>query len=296
MTEFHADDFGLFTEQSLQILRCWEHGFLNGTSVFPNGDDLQSCLALLPDHGISLTIHLNLMQGHCLANPDDIPLLVDRNGFFKVHFSNLLFCSLLGNYHNYKKQLKIELTSQIKKLMPFFQQNNMPLRIDGHAHWHMIPVVFDALMESIRDERFRVTYIRFPSEPIKVYIKNLFRIIPFPFINIIKTLLLRVLARRNMRRWAHMLSQMESKVFLGVLLSGCFDLHRMQAVLPDAEHHAASLGQGLELLAHPGSVHNPSDIIKITNKNDLLFFTSPARSLEAESLMHICDDNSKDEG
>ena len=109
MTEFHADDFGLFTAQSKRILQCQESGALNGISVFPNGDELAECLSFLPDSHLALTIHLNLMQGHSLADPSLVPLLTDQNGVFSVSFCELLFCSLFGKRDVYKQQLKKEL-------------------------------------------------------------------------------------------------------------------------------------------------------------------------------------------
>ena len=289
MTEFHADDFGLFAAQSKRILQCQEFGALNGISVFPNGDELAECLSLLPDSHLALTIHLNLMQGHSLADPSLVPLLTDQNGVFSVGFGELLFCSLFGKRDVYKQQLKRELSTQIHALLPIFQEKDLPLRIDGHAHWHMIPVVFDALMEVIQDEMLPISYIRIPAEPALIYLKHFFRILPFPPVNIIKSLLLSILSFVNRKRWKNLLSRMEARVFLGVLLSGCFDLRRMRAVLPDAEALARKRGCGLELLAHPGAVHEERDLIRITSRNDRLFFTSPARSQEAEALLHICE-------
>ena len=289
MTEFHADDFGLFTTQSKRILQCREPGALNGISIFPNGDELTECLTFLTDNHLALTIHLNLMQGHSLADPCLVPLLTDQKGVFSVGFGELLFCSLSGKRDAYKQQLKRELSAQIRALLPVFQEKNLPLRIDGHAHWHMIPVVFDALMEVIRDEMLPVSYIRIPAEPASVYLKHFFRLLPFPPVNIIKSLLLSILSYVNRKRWKSLLSRMEARVFLGVLLSGCFDLRRMRAVLPDAEALARKRGCGLELLAHPGAVHEESDLIRTTNRNDRLFFTSPARSQEAEAFLHICE-------
>jgi hypothetical protein len=241
----------------------------------------------LPDHSPALTIHLNLMLGHCLADPSAVPLLADQNGVFCAGFSELLFCPFWGKRDAYKQQLKQELSAQIHALQPIFQEKNLPLRIDGHAHWHMIPVVFDALMEVIRDERLPVSYIRIPAEPASVYWKNSFRILPIPPINIIKSVLLSILAKINRRRWNRLINQMEEHVFLGVLLSGCFDLRRMRAVLPDAESLAEKRGSGLELLAHPGSVFEKKDIDRVTNESDRRFFTSPARAWEADGLMHI---------
>lgn len=289
MTEFHADDFGLFAAQSKRILQCREPGALNGISIFPNGDELTECLTFLTDNHLALTIHLNLMQGHSLADPCLVPLLTDQKGVFSVGFGELLFCSLSGKRDAYKQQLKRELSAQIRALLPVFQEKNLPLRIDGHAHWHMIPVVFDALMEVIRDEMLPVSYIRFPAEPVSVYLKNFFWILPFPPVNIIKSFLLSILSFLNRRRWKSLLCQMEERVFLGVLLSGCFDLKRMRAVLSDAEALSKKRGCGLELLAHPGAVYEEKDLIRTTNKNDRLFFTSPARSREAEALVHIYD-------
>lgn len=287
MTEFHADDYGLFTAQSKRILQCKETGALNGISIIPNGDELADCLSLLPDTGLSLTVHLNLMQGHCLAEPSSVSLLTDQNGVFSVGFCELLFCSLFGKRDVYKRQLKRELSAQILALLPLFLKKNLPIRIDGHAHWHMIPVVFDALMEVIRDEKIPVSYIRIPAEPASVYMKNFFRILPFPPINIIKSILLSILAQINRHRWKEMLGHMEEHIFLGVLLSGCFDLRRMKAVLPDAESMAEKLCRGLELLVHPGAVLEAEDIARVTSENDRRFFTSSARQAESEALMRI---------
>lgn len=287
MTEFHADDYGLFTAQSKRILQCKETGALNGISIIPNGDELADCLSLLPDTGLSLTVHLNLMQGHCLAEPSSVSLLTDQNGVFSVGFCELLFCSLFGKRDVYKRQLKRELSAQIHALLPLFLKKNLPIRIDGHAHWHMIPVVFDALMEVIRDEKIPVSYIRIPAEPASVYLKSFFRILPFPPINIIKSILLSILAQINRHRWKEMLGHMEEHIFLGVLLSGCFDLRRMKAVLPDAESMAEKLCRGLELLVHPGAVLEAEDIARVTSENDRRFFTSSARQAESEALMRI---------
>ena len=161
---------------------------------------MNSCLSLLSGQDLLLTIHLNLIQGQCLARPNDVPLLVNESGIFRVRFSQILFSPFTGKYSSYKKQLKIELSAQIDHLFPYFEQNHLPLRLDGHAHWHMIPVVFDALLELIKEKYYPVTYIRIPSEPIGLYLRNLLIIIPFPIINIIKMLILRLLAHRSHRK------------------------------------------------------------------------------------------------
>ena len=116
MTEFHADDYGLFPAQSGRILDCWREGALNGTSLMPNSPCLDECLDMLPPEGIALTVHLNLIEGRCLAPKEALPLLVDDRGVFRVSFSSLLFSRFTGKYREYRREIKMELSAQIRAL------------------------------------------------------------------------------------------------------------------------------------------------------------------------------------
>ncbi len=285
MTEFHADDYGLFLEQSERILECYEHGVLNGTSIISNGPELNECLKVLPEKGMQLSVHLNLMQGQCLAPASEVPLLADERGQFHISFSKLLFSGFTGKKETYKQQIKEEYRAQIRKLLPLFEQTGQAVRIDGHAHWHVVPVAFDALMEVILEDGLPVAYIRLPDEPLTLYLRYLFRLMPFPVINIVKVLLLKMLVSRNQRKWKERLQQMEQKLFLGVMLSGHFDYRRMKTLVPAAEALAAGKGIGLEILAHPGSVRLEKNLKEITNQDDYLFFTSPAREEEGKAFL-----------
>ena len=104
MTEFHADDYGLFQEQSERILECFENGVLNGTSIIANGLELEQCLQMLPQKGMDICVHLNLLQGECLAPAESVPLLVDYNGRFNASFLKLLIAGLTGKREEYKGQ------------------------------------------------------------------------------------------------------------------------------------------------------------------------------------------------
>ncbi len=285
MTEFHADDYGLFLEQSKRILECYEHGVLNGTSIISNGPELNECLRVLPEKGMQLSVHLNLMQGQCLAPASDVSLLTDARGQFHVSFSKLLFSGFTGKRETYKQQIKAEYRAQIRKLLPLFKQTGQAIRIDGHAHWHVVPVAFDALMEVIMEDNLPVAYIRLPDEPLTLYLRYLFRLMPFPVINIVKVLLLKILVSRDQRKWKECLQQMEQKLFLGVMLSGHFDYRRMKTLVPAAETLAAGKGIGLEILAHPGSVRLEKNLKEVTNQDDYHFFTSPAREEEGKAFL-----------
>ena len=53
MTEFHADDYGLFPKQSKRILRCITEGACNGISIMPNSPYLSECMEMLARSGVS---------------------------------------------------------------------------------------------------------------------------------------------------------------------------------------------------------------------------------------------------
>ena len=262
MIEFHADDYGLFPEQSRRILRCREEGVLNAVSIFPNSPDLQRCLEQLDPvaRELRLTIHLNLMEGKSLCPPEELPLLVDGEGVFRVSFSSLLLAPLTGKYGQYRQQLKRELSAQIHALLPYLQAQGAPLRLDGHAHWHMVPVVFDALMDVIREEELPVEYIRMPAEPVGLFFRHLPALFPFHPINIVKTALLRILCRRDRRRHGQALARMKQSLFLGVLFSGNFGYAKFRALLPDARRLAEKKGWANEAYAYNALVVSWPDI------------------------------------
>lgn len=280
--EFHADDYGMFPAQSRRILSCYQDGRLNGVSVMPNGHDLAECMkALQPElQNIAVTVHLNLIEGKSLCAANEVSLLTDKNGNLNSSFGKLLLQSFLPGRKKYYQELKKELRAQILSVRKYLPPE-MPLRLDGHAHYHMLPVVFDALMDVVREEGFHVSYIRIPREYLSLYLRNLGKLKDFAPINLVKVLILNLLALRNQCKYGAYLDKLEKKLFLGVFLSGRMHHENVSAVLPDALALAKKLGCGMELLAHPGSVCEPEDIARITNPDDLVFLTSPMRDAEA---------------
>ena len=287
--DFHADDYGLFVEQSRRIIKCHENGVLNGISVITNGDSLEECLKLIRPITDELTIavHLNFLQGCSLCKHKEVDLITDEKGVFNISFGKLLLKSYLPGKEAYKDQLKKEIRAQINKLKPFLTETGKRIRLDGHAHWHMIPVVFDALMEVISEDRLDVEYIRIPAEPVSVMMRNIRSILPFHPINIVKTLILKLLARRNRKKYSDYLGTIEQRIFTGVLLSGYFSYEKASALMPDLLAEAKAENRAVELLAHPGAVDEPEDIRRVTNRQDAAFFTDPSRKAEAEMLIKM---------
>ena len=280
--EYHADDFGMFIRQSRRILDCHRNGSLNGISVMPNSPELEACMELLEPYkkDIAVTIHLNLIEGQCVSAPENVPFLVDGNGIFCATFGNLLARSFLPGRDALRKQLKQELRAQILKVKGHLEAG-CPLRLDGHAHYHMIPVVFDALMDVIREDQLDVSYIRIPRECVAVYWKNLTCLQGLSFINAIKVAILQLLSNRNRKKYCRELSAYEKKLFMGVALSGHMFRENVELALPDLIKIAQKEHCGIEILAHPGGVFEQDDIARLTNKDDIDFLTDPLRDKEA---------------
>ena len=280
--EYHADDFGLFPIQSRRILDCHTGGSLNGISIMPNSPHLEDCMAMLRPYAdsITATVHLNFFEGKSLCPRDRIPALTDVSGNLRCSFGKLLLGSCLPGRKALRRQLREEIRAQIRAVQPYLGEA-APLRIDGHAHYHMVPVVFDALMDVIREDSLSVSYIRIPREYPGIYLKNRKHLQDISPVNFVKVFILNLLSWRNRIRYRTELAPMEKKLFMGVFLSGRMYRENVLPCLPEALALARKKHMDLELLAHPGGVFEPEDIACLTDPSDIHFLTSDFRSREA---------------
>lgn len=272
--EYHADDYGLFPAQSRRILSCHENGSLNGVSIMPNSEYLGACMAQLPAD-VAVTIHLNLIEGPGLSAS---PLLTDEQGNLNCSFGGLLVRSFLPGRAELCRQIKAELRAQIQAASAYLTP---PLRLDAHAHYHMLPVVFDALMDVIREDRLNISYIRLPEEQVGLYLRHWKQLHDFSPINLVKVAVLNLLVGRNRRKYGDFLNKLDQKLFLGVFLSGRMYRENVEPLLDDAVALARQKGWDIELLAHPGGVFEPGDMEKLTSRDDVHFLTSGLRNREA---------------
>lgn len=287
MTDYHADDYGLFPTQSWRIMDCIRGGVVNGVSVMPNSPYLSEYMEMLRPFvkDLRIAVHLNFMEGHSICTPEEIDLLVNKRGIFNVSFGKLLLASVLPGRRRYRAQLKKEIRAQIHAVTPYLEDR--PRRIDSHSHYHMLPVVFDALMDVIQEENLSVSYIRIPEEYVKIYFSCRKELVQFLPINLLKVLVLNLLAKRNKRKYRKFLESLEQSVFCGVMYSGRMCSQNMGVLLPEMEHLAKRCGKNLEVLAHPGGVYEQEDIGLLTNEGDVAFLTSDLRQAEAEAFISL---------
>ena len=114
----HADDFGITVEQSKAILElsdaCGGHGALSSMSMFANSPAFNECAELVRpfvDAGkIKLGLHLNIVEGHPVSNPDDVPLLVNERGTFSHSFMGYLMASTLRTSVFRRERIHLSMT------------------------------------------------------------------------------------------------------------------------------------------------------------------------------------------
>lgn len=265
MIEFHADDYGLFCCQSKRILEAVDDGVVNGLSVIVTGGQLEDCMELIGDREISLALHLDLVEGRALSE-------TGARVFGLSYLSLLLLSYRPFQRKKYKGIIKSEIWKQIQR---FMQYDSGSLRIDSHMHTHMIPLVFDALVEVIQEKNLQVAYIRFPNERLLGNLPGTARPI-----NLVKVLLLNMLSHRNKCRHSAFVRNLEQKDFYGVLHSGNMNMDVVQNILKHRKRNC-------EILFHPGGCYEEEDLDMVHSDADRAFFSSENRNRERNVLKEL---------
>ena len=282
MIYFCADDYGLNSVSSMRIKRCIDEGALNKVSVFPNFEevDLQS---LVNKKNVRISLHLNLVEGKCMSNSEEIGLLADKNGVFKNTFAGLFKLNFLK-----RKKLEDELYKEIKAQVLYWKSilpEGVPFCVDSHQHTHMIPAVFEMLLKVLDDENIALKYMRIPAEPVLPYIKTPSLYLTYSPVNVIKQWLLNFLWLFNKpQAKKHNISV---SLFIGILFSGKMNRERVCKILPKYIKTAEKHGKDIEVLFHPGYLDKSEIDFKSKNIVFEKFYLSNNRKTEFDSAMKI---------
>ena len=283
MIYFCADDYGISEGANRRIENCLEYGVLNKISVLPNGkaSDFKERLS---DKDVMLSLHINLVEGHPISNPNDIDLLVSESGYFKYSFIGLFFLSISNKRKEFEKQVYTEIQSQIK----FWKKamgENISISIDSHQHTHMIPLIFKTLMRAIEDEGLTVQSIRIPAEPISPYVFTPSLYFEYNPIGLIKQWLLKMLAFANRRELKK--SKIQSAYFIGILFSGKLNEARIRKLLPHYLKLAKKHNKNIEIGFHPGYIKDGEKLLDGSRQDFRKFYYSPWRNTEYNTLLNF---------
>jgi hopanoid biosynthesis associated protein HpnK len=154
-----ADDFGLSLPVNEAVETAHRQGILSAASLMVGAsaaEDAVSRASTLPSLGVGL--HLTLLEGRPILPPGAIPGLVGPDGRFfgdPVRFGVALFFSA-----DLRRQANAEITAQFER----FRQTGLVMdHINGHRHFHLHPVVMQAIARLAPN--FGSPPVRVPVEP-----------------------------------------------------------------------------------------------------------------------------------
>ena len=264
----------------MHIQQCIDEGVLDKVSVFPNFGEIDFD-RILKNHRVLISLHLNLVEGKCMADHNKIRLIADENGNLKHTFIGLFLLSLFQ-----RKMLEEQLYQEIRAQVLYWKEvlpDTMPFGIDSHQHTHMIPAVMKAMLRVLDDEKIKLSYMRVPNEPLKPYIKTISLYHTYSAANLIKQWLLKFLWLFNKNRVKE--RQIPVSQFMGILFSGKMDEKRVRKILPEYCRIAEKTGQDIEVLFHPGYTDENDAGLKNRNVVFPEFYLSKHRKTEYDTLM-----------
>jgi len=282
-----ADDLGLTRSVTDGILRTYDEGSLTGTSVIAGGEAFHYAIEQWRSRPrLNLTVHLNLMEGRPLFQRDDGNLLLDARGEMGLSFVALLLLSIRlrgKKRERLRGQIRDEINAQIAAVAAAAGPDWQP-RIDGHQHYHMIPLVLEALLEL--HERWQFSYVRTTEEPLFVTQPPTMSLPSYFGPNIAKLAILRVLGA-NARRELDARGIPHCRWFVGLLFSGRMTIEPVRAALATLERKLASGSDGndlVEVLLHPGRATDQDAVQWMHRPQARSFYVSPWRDRERETL------------
>lgn len=269
-TDIHADDYALTVHTSGDMLECMRAGELDSISIVPNMACFEQCMDMLYEAIPNLpflplmSVHLDFVEGHSLAGCAQVPLLAEADsGLMGLSWGGLFKYSYLPwKRKEAKGQLKKEIKAQIERTqeavrtcMEIADRHGIPykqhgLRIDSHQHAHMIPVVWEALVEVLEQEHYQTEYIRNSKEVLGAFLSEASLWKTYRPVNFVKNRLLSLYSYRADRYSKE--HGMEQMYLWGLIMSGRMDYDRIVRLYPKVSRKAQRDGRVLEILFHPG--------------------------------------------
>ena len=281
MVYYCADDYGISEASNRRIEKCLQEGILNKVSVLPNGL-LEHFQERLAGKGICLSLHINLVEGAPLSDPQELDLLVNDHGYFRYSFAGLFLMSFSGKRKRLQEQIHKEIQTQIrfwKKVMG----EDTPLCLDSHQHTHLIPLIFRTLLQVIEEEKITVSSLRVPAEPLMPYVLTPSLYPAYLQTGFVKHWILKTLKMVNYP--ALKKSGLTHPCFVGAMFSGRITEDKIRKLLPHYQRIAQRRGQAVEFAMHPGYMEPGEETMPGVREDFKKFYLSPWRKREFHTLL-----------
>ncbi len=154
----NGDDFGLSPGINRGIVEAYQKGILTSASLMATGEAFEEAVVLVRENpGLSVGVHLTLVEGAPLIPSEKIPSLVTSDGRFFRSLGAFLARWLTGRIR--REEIERELTAQVGKVLDHGIRID---KLDSHMHLHLLPGIFTIVLALAK--RHRITGIRVPNE------------------------------------------------------------------------------------------------------------------------------------
>ena len=257
-----GDDFGASVAVNRGIAESYDRGILTSASLMVCGDAADDAVALAKARpGLSVGLHLVLVDGRAATSPKKIPHLVHRDGWFRGGPFRA------GLRYQFSRAARRELLVEIRSQFESFERTGLKLaHLDGHHHLHLHPVVLD-LVTRPDITPLPIPSIRLPSEELRVALA----LDPGKIVSkVVTSAVFRLLRRNGERRLSAAGIGYAERVY-GLLATGRLTERYLLGLIPEIR------AKRVEIYGHPAASHtfqecwdpSPSGLA------ELAAFTSP---------------------
>jgi len=121
-----------------------QNGIVSSASLMPNGEAFEDAVRIARDTpSLGVGVHLSLVDERCVAPVADLRAMVAEDG--RLPPSYIVFARRLLAKRFGVRELRIEIGAQIERVL---SAGVHPTHIDSHQHLHMLPGVFEIVVES----------------------------------------------------------------------------------------------------------------------------------------------------
>jgi hopanoid biosynthesis associated protein HpnK len=232
----NADDFGFTPGVNAGIIHAFKTGIVTSTTIMANGEAFDDAIALaLANPRLGVGCHLAIVGGRPVAQPDEVPSIVNNEGLLLPTLGQLMLRLARGSVK--ADDIAREFRAQVSRVV---NAGITPTHFDSHKHSHVSPQVMKAL--SLVAREFGITRVRNPFE--SVFGRGSLS----GWTNIKQSALSAAIAPGEIRfkRLARQYQLKTPNRFLGVKLTGMLDSDAIRSIMK-------SLKEGTtELMCHPG--------------------------------------------
>lgn len=235
----HGDDFGLSAAVNRGIAAAHTNGILTSASVLAGGAAFADAVAVTnANPELDIGVHLTLTELTPVADPAEVPSLVDAHGRFAPHAQQFAARYLRGKIE--LAEVRTELDAQIRRALDY----GLPVsHLDGHQHVHMLPGVAHVIADLAQEHGIHA--VRHPAERFRLYMLKS----PRGFGRVVEQTVLNLLcAVSPLRKLAH------AEDFAGFYFGGRLNEQNLLTLL-----HSLAAAKTTELMCHPGEDDAASD-------------------------------------